>query len=168
MASGGVAEFVTPLCVHCVCWNAPVNTLALCHTNTQKEPCVNSGWELPRHVFLLFYGRNSEKHISLTCKCDVPPLDVSIHSCCLPDAAVARCVALIFYLRLLNSFIAQYRMSQKPKEETGVWRKWIKRETQRTTWNANVVQERKCWNRRQEKKLPGTTEQWGKLSAPVQ
>lgn len=124
---GGVAEFVTPLSVSCVlidvAGKAPVNTQictsGLCYTNTQKEPCVNSGRELPRHVFLLFYCRNLEKHISLTCKCGVSPLDVSIHSCCLPDAAVARCVALIFYLQLVKLYLCP--IQNVTKAQGGDW-----------------------------------------------
>lgn len=103
----------------------------------------------PRRVFLLFYCRNLEKHIFLTCKCGVSPLDVSMHSCCyqmLPLLVVSRPFSTF---TLFNSFFAQYRMSQKPKEETDVCRKWIKRRL--GGWNAKVAQERKCWNRKKRK-----------------
>lgn len=56
-------------------------------------------------AFLSFYCRNLEKHIFLTCKCGVSPLDVSVRSWCRPDAAVARRVALIFYLHVVKLFL---------------------------------------------------------------
>lgn len=150
-----VVEFVTPLCQLCFDRCSLESTSKhlyirfMLHKHTE-----GAMWELPRHVFLLFYCRNSEKHIFPTCKCGVSPLDVSIRSCCRPDAAVARRVALIFYLHVVKFFLCPIQNVTKAQgEDWCVQEMNKKREMQRTTWNAKVVQERNSWKRRREKKI---------------